>query len=218
VRNSLQILLRLTAGALAVVLLAGCRGTTSEKPPIHIVPNMDYQKRFDPQSRNTFFADGRSMRPLVPGTVARGFLRDDTQFHFGRTGDGEFVPEIPVPITREFLLRGRERYEIYCAPCHGRAGDGQGVIMTGQYGYVPAPTYHSDQLRAVPDGYLFDVLTNGVRSMPGYGHLVPIADRWAIVTYIRALQRSQNASASDVPGGVLSEMQQQSRTNVQVGN
>jgi mono/diheme cytochrome c family protein len=205
-------------GLLPVVVLTGCRGTTSEKPPIHIVPNMDYQLRFDPQSRNALFADGRSMRQPVPGTVARGFLRDDTRFYFGRTPDGEFVQDIPATVTREFLLRGRERYEIYCAPCHGRAGDGQGVIMTGQYGYVPAPSYHTDQLRAVPDGYLYDSLTNGVRSMPGYGHLVPVADRWAIVSYVRALQRSQNASASDVPGGVLSEMQQQSRTNIQVGN
>jgi len=191
-----------------VVLLGGCRGTTSPKPPIHINPNMDWQERFDPQAANAMFSDGRAMRPLVAGTVPRGFLREDSRFYFGRDDAGNFIASLPVPATGELLTRGQERYEIFCAPCHGASGDGQGVITTGNYGYIPAPTYHSDDLRSRPDGYLYAVVANGVRSMPGYGRQVPVADRWAIVAYIRALQRSQHAEASDVPAGVLSSQGQ----------
>jgi mono/diheme cytochrome c family protein len=184
-----------------MLLLAGCRGGTSTAPPIHINPNMDLQERYDPQEENTFFADRRSMRPPVAGTVARGFLREDTAFHFGRVASGDFVSTSPVSITAELMVRGEERYEIFCAVCHGSAGDGQGIIMTGGYGYVPAPTYHSDLLRSVPDGYMFDVISNGVRSMPGYAQQIPVTDRWAITAYLRALQRSQNAQGVDVAGG-----------------
>lgn len=183
----------------ALVALTGCRGSTSDAPPVHINPNMDQQQRFDPQEANRFFEDGRAMRLPVAGTVARGFLKEDIEFWEGRTETGEFVRSIPMDVTMEFMERGRDRYDIFCAVCHGLSGDGQGIIMTGDYGYVPAPTYHSDFLRAAPDGYLYDVVRNGVRSMPGYGQQVPVADRWAIVAYIRALQRSQNATESDVP-------------------
>lgn len=191
----------------ASVALGGCRGTTSPEPPLHISPNMDLQERFDPQAANAFFADGRAMRPPVAGTVARGFLREDARFFYGREEDGSFVEEMPVPATIDMLRRGQERYTIYCAPCHGPAGDGQGIIMTGNYGYVPAPTYHSDALREQPDGYLYEVVVNGVRTMPGYGTQIPVADRWAIVGYIRALQRSQNADRADVPADVLAGME-----------
>ncbi len=199
-------LLSVTVAVLvAAGALLGCRGTSSPAPPVHINPNMDWQERFDPQAANAFFRDGRAMRPLVPGTVARGFLRDDVRFFFGREESGEFVATLPLPVTAELLSRGRERYNIYCAPCHGEAGDGQGIISTGNYGYVPAPTYHSDNLRSQTDGYLYEVATNGVRSMPGYASQVPVADRWAIVAYIRALQRSQHADRADVPASIVSE-------------
>ena len=188
--------------AVMTVMLASCRGTQSDAPPIHLNLNMDYQERFDPQEANPFFADNRSMRPLVPGTVARGTLREDVAFFEGRTDGGGFVTRMPVPATRELLERGQERYNIYCAVCHGEAGDGQGIISTGGYGYTPATSYHDDRLRQAPDGYLYDVISNGVRTMPPYGHQVKPADRWAIVAYIRALQRSQYASAEDVPADV----------------
>ncbi|MBT8399642.1 MAG: cytochrome c [Rhodothermia bacterium] len=188
---------------LGLIVLAGCRGTTSPSPPIHINPNMDWQERFDPQAANPMYADGRAMRPLVAGTVARGFLREDVRFYFGRDEAGNFVTSMPVPATAELLERGQERYQIFCSPCHGDAGDGQGIVTTGNYGYVPAPTYHTDNARNQPDGYFYDAIVNGIRSMPGYGRQIPVADRWAIVAYIRALQRSQNADAADVPASVI---------------
>lgn len=196
---------------LAVLLvglaLAGCKGTSFDQPPVHINPNMDFQQRFDPQEENRFFADHRAMRPAVAGTVARGFLNADTRFFLGREADGTLVSATPVPITRELLVRGQERYNIYCAPCHGEAGDGRGIIMTGNYGYVPAPTYHSEALRAQPDGHYYDVILNGVRSMPSYAQQVPVADRWAIVAYIRALQRSQNPAPTDLPATEQASLQ-----------
>lgn len=193
--------------SLTVIALAGCRGSTSTAPPVHVNPNMDIQFKVDPQEQSRFFADGRGMRPPVVGTVARGFLREDTRYYYGRDESGALVDRLPVELTRDLLERGRDRYEIFCAVCHGTAGDGQGIIMTGGYGYVAAPTYHSDALRAQPDGHFFDVITYGVRTMPGYAQQVPVADRWAITAYIRALQRSQYASAADVPPGTLTNTQ-----------
>jgi mono/diheme cytochrome c family protein len=139
------------------------------------------------------------MRAPVRGTVARGELKDDTALWAGRDASGAFVADNPLTVDLALLERGREKYDIYCSVCHGLAGDGQGIIMTGGYGYVPAPTYHSDMLRAQPDGYIYDALTWGIRSMPGYGTQIKVEDRWAIVSYIRALQRSQAASVDDVP-------------------
>lgn len=192
---------------LAVLLLASCRGTEHEHTPIHLNLNMDYQERYDPQEANPFFADNRSMRPLVPGTVARGMLRENSEFYRGRTSDGSYVAEMPVPLTRALLERGQARYDIFCTPCHGAAGDGDGLITAGGFGYTPAPTYHNDRLREIEDGYLYDVIANGIRTMPAYGHQVPVADRWAIVAYIRALQRSQYADPGDVPPSIRAEIQ-----------
>jgi mono/diheme cytochrome c family protein len=197
--------LALLAAVAAPLVLAGCRGMKSDDPPVHPNPNMDHQQRFEEQEANPFFADDAAMRTPVPGTVARGRLRttENAPALLGRTAAGDFVAEIPVQVTAALVERGQERYEIYCSVCHGLAGDGRGVIMAGNggqgYGFTPAPTYHSDFLRTVPDGYLYDVIANGVRSMPSYGHEVSPADRWAIVAYVRALQRSQNATAEDVP-------------------
>ena len=163
---------------------------------------MDFQERFEAQEANDFFADGRAMRTPLPGTIPRGFLRDDVGYHFGRLEDGSFLTAAPVTLTSALMARGRERYEVFCTPCHGLAGDGLGIVSTGGYGLVPAPTYHDDRMRSVEDGYLFDVVSNGVRTMQGYGYQIPPEDRWAIVAYLRALQRSQNANAADVPAEV----------------
>ena len=202
---------------IALLLLAGCRGMEKERPPFHPNLNMDFQESFEPQERNPFFADDAAMRQPVPGTIARGFLREDTRFYYGRTGAGDFVEEIPVPVTLALLERGQERYDIFCSMCHGSAGDGNGIIMTGGYGYTPAPTYHSDRLREVPDGYLYDVIANGVRNMPAYGAQVPVADRWAIVAYLRALQRSQYSTEEDIPPSIMRRIEQEGAANIEGG-
>ncbi len=196
---------RLLLLALAsVVALGGCRGMTSEAPPIHPNLNMDYVQRYEAQEANPLFADGAAMRQPVAGTISRGGLRTEgnAPFYYGRTGDGAYVGEIPIEVSASLLMRGQERYEIYCTPCHGTAGDGRGIVAVGNggqgYGFV-VPSYHTDALRARPDGYVYDVIQNGVNTMPSYGHEIAAADRWAIVAYVRALQRSQNATADDVP-------------------
>jgi mono/diheme cytochrome c family protein len=155
------------------------------------------------------------MRTPPSGTVARGLLKADSRFYAGRTEAGEYVERAPVPVTRALLERGQERYDIYCTVCHGRAGDGNGIIMTGNYGYTPAPTYHSERLRNVTDGYLYDVIANGIRNMPGYAQQIPVSDRWAIVVYIRALQRSQNASEGDVPESITAQIEQGRSANME---
>ena len=195
--------LSLLAIAALAVGLGGCRGMTSEAPPIHPNLNMDYVQRYEAQEANPLFADGAAQRQPVAGTIARGGLRTEgnAPFHFGRTADGAYVEDIPIEVTASLIERGEERYNIFCTVCHGLAGDGRGIVAVGlegqSYGFA-VPSYHTDALRARPDGYVYDVILNGVNTMPSYGHEMAAADRWAIVAYVRALQRSQNASAADV--------------------
>ncbi|MEO1022431.1 MAG: c-type cytochrome [Bacteroidota bacterium] len=179
-------------------LLISCQGSISEKPPIHPNMNMDQQPRKEAQEVNSFFEDGRSMRQPVEGTIARGLKKDDVEYYQGVTLAGDYVEEIPVALTKDFIYRGKRQYEIFCTPCHGGAGYGQGIIMTGQYGYVPAPSYHEDRLVDAPDGELYSAIYNGVRSMPSYATQIPVEDRWAIVAYIRALQRSQRVEEQEM--------------------
>jgi mono/diheme cytochrome c family protein len=176
-------LLLATAG---VLLLANCRSDMQEMP---------YQR---PLVESDFYADRRSERPIIPGTVARGHLDADTYFYTGKIGsnDGDYLP---MPVTADLMARGQQRFNIYCSPCHGEAGDGNGMIV--QRGYKHPPSYHIDRLRRAPIGYFFDVMTNGYGAMPDYAEQIPAADRWAIAAYIRALQLSQHASEADVPPG-----------------
>lgn len=194
----------------AALLLGGCRSMESDRPPIHPNMNMDMQNRFDAQEANPLFADNAAMRRPPTGTIARGLLREDSRYYAGRTEEGAYVDQMPVPVTRALLERGQERYEIYCTVCHGGAGDGEGIIMAGDYGYTPAPSFHDDAVRErmAADGYVYDVITNGIRNMPSYAQQIPVADRWAIVAYVRALQRSQNATEADLPEGVLSDLKE----------
>ncbi|MEX2436355.1 MAG: cytochrome c, partial [Balneolaceae bacterium] len=150
------------------MMLMSCRGQISEKPPIHPQQNMDFQERFNAQEENPFFADNRAMRTPVEGTIARGNLKDNSALYEGVDENGNFVEEIPFELTRAFLYRGKERYDIFCTPCHGGTGNGQGIVMTGGYGYVPAPTYHSERSRNLPDGEFYSAITNGIRNMPSY--------------------------------------------------
>jgi cytochrome c5 len=193
-------------GMLVVSLaVLGCiRGNPTEKPPIHVNPDMDDQPRYDAQEASPFFADGSAMRMPVPGTVARGDLKLDRVYYEGKNSNGEPVKESPVLFSKKVLERGRERYDIYCAACHSRVGDGQGTVV--QRGYIPAPSFHQDYVREYADGHIYDVINNGIRNMPAYGHQIPVDDRWAIVGYMRALQKSQNASKDDVPEEILKDL------------
>lgn len=155
------------------------------------------EARFEPLEASTFFDDGASARPLVAGTVARGDLQDDEALYTGKI-DGKYVNDLPVEFNRALLVRGQERFNIYCSPCHGRLGDGSGMIV--RRGFRRPPSFVStERLLNAPLGHYFDVITNGFGAMPSYASRVAPRDRWAIAAYIRALQRSQNGSVEDVP-------------------
>lgn len=182
----------------ALAIIFGCtREKPSEKPPIHLNPNMDNQPKYKAQSQSGFFENQATMRKPVAGTIARGFLQDDKEYYEGKNADGSFVRNAPVEVTVQLLERGRERYDIYCSPCHSRVGDGKGIMISR--GYVPPPSFHTDRIRNLPDGEIYDVITKGVRNMPPYANQINPDDRWAIVKYLRALQRSHNASIDDIP-------------------
>jgi mono/diheme cytochrome c family protein len=194
---------KIVISVIITVLFTGCfQGTPSEKTPIHLNPNMDDQPKYEPMEESRFFADKSSLRAPVPGTVARGELHSDVFYYLGTDTQGNFIKELPVPLTAQLLQRGLERFDIYCAPCHGAAGDGTGIVV--KKGYMPPPTFHQQRLRDVTDGHIFDVIGNGIRNMPKYGHQVAVSDRWAIVAHMRALQRSQNTTLEDVPEDIQS--------------
>ena len=192
---------RRVLGALAltsVVALSGCaRGCTSSRPPIHLNPSMDDQPKVRPQTASTFFYDGASMRQPVPGTVPIGGLKEDAAFFTGKGADGQFVATIPVTVDEALLERGRQRYVIYCQPCHDARGDGRGILF--QRGNVPTATFHQEKILKYPDGQIFDIMTNGQGLMPAYRWPIPPADRWAIIAHIRDLQRKRLASATSAP-------------------
>lgn len=173
-------------GLLVVLALAGCRQDMHDQP------------RFKPLAKSDFYGDLRSARAPVEGTVARGQLHEDTYFYTGKNENnpGDYLP---FAVSEEVLMRGRERFNIYCAPCHSQLGDGNGVIV--QRGYRRPPSYHVERLRKAPLGYFFDVMTNGFGAMPDYAAQISPRDRWNIAAYIRALQLSQNAAATDVAVG-----------------
>jgi mono/diheme cytochrome c family protein len=177
-----------TIAVLAVITLASaCR------------LDMHVQPRENPLSRSDFFADQRSARPLVEGTIARGQLHADSYFYTGKFGanPGDVMP---FPVSKEVLDRGRERYNIFCAPCHSRVGDGNGFVPSRGFPRKP-PSFHDARLEKAPLGYFFDVITNGFGIMADYASQIPTEDRWDIVAYVRALQLSQHATMADVPAG-----------------
>ncbi|MFU8848682.1 MAG: c-type cytochrome [Opitutales bacterium] len=202
----------------AVVSIFGFRGSLSEKPPIEVFPDMDRQARYKPQGENNFFADRRNDRPIPVNTVARGnylnyeqvFSEDFNDSNLGRTSflqgkntDGSWVAKLPVEVDYSLMEKGRQRFEIFCSACHGSAGDGNGV--TKPYGIL-ATSFHDDRLRNEADGYIYDVIANGKGLMYGLKDRLTPEERWAVVLYLRALQRSQNASAADVPAGERAEL------------
>jgi hypothetical protein len=157
---------------------------------------MEDRGRVKPLEPSAWFADGQSSRHLVPGTVARGRLHEDTHLETGRVG-GKLAEEFPFAITRDDLVRGRERYGIFCTPCHDAAGTGLGMIV--RRGYRQPPSLHLERLRVAPAGHFFDVITHGFGAMPAYAAQVPVRDRWLVTAWIRALQLSQNAKLEDAP-------------------
>jgi mono/diheme cytochrome c family protein len=188
--------LRTSASRVALVLLVALAATACRQD-MHDAP------RYEPLEASTFFANGQSARPLLAGTVARGFLREDDHLYTGKV-EGVLAETFPMEVTGAVMARGQERFDVFCAPCHGRTGVGDGMIV--QRGFRAPPSFHDDRLRGAPAGYFFDVMTNGFGAMQDFASQVPVADRWAITAYIRALQLSQSAPATDVPADRRAEL------------
>lgn len=207
-----------TLAFLVVLLISvmGFRGLISTRPPIEVFPDMDHQAKYKPQAASKFFADGRADRPIPAGTVPYGrdtiakhdrngrihfddpaFLRADDFRYAGKAADGSFARGFPVEVTPELLGRGQGRFEIYCAPCHGKLGDGNGI--TKSYAMLATPSYHDDRLRTMAEGEIFNTITNGKNTMMSYADKLSPYDRWAVIAYVRALQRARHATLADVP-------------------
>jgi hypothetical protein len=183
---------RVVAPILLAVVAVGCG---SNNPPVEIFSDMRRQPKYLPQEASALFADGRASRPPVPGTVARGELKEDTVFYTG-TRDGNYVAN-PLPLDLTVLKRGQERFNIYCAPCHDRTGAGRGIVAQRSL-WLPI-NLQEQRIRDMADGQLFDTITHGKRTMPGYRFQIPERDRWSIVAYVRALQRATSGTVNDVP-------------------
>ena len=181
-RNRAFVILLLSAFCL--LPLSGCRQKMANQP------------RYDPLEPSDFFADGMAARPRIAGTIARGEITDNPFFDTGKI-NGQVADGFPMPVTMDLINRGHDRFDIYCAQCHGRVGDGNGMIPSR--GYRRPPSFHTETLRTATSGHFFDVMTNGFGAMPPYGTMIPPQDRWAIAAYIRALQLSQNGTVADVP-------------------
>ena len=186
--HTLLVALLLACGAL---LMAGC------------YQNMANQPKYNPMDPSDFFPNGSSAQTQVPDTVARGQLRDDALLFTGKA-NGQDASVFPFPVTSDVMQRGQARFNIYCSPCHGETGQGNGMIV--QRGYSQPPNFHQDRLRCAPVGHFFDVITNGFGAMPSYASQIPAVDRWAIIAYIRALQLSENAPYSDVPADQVGQL------------
>lgn len=197
---------RLGASVLGVALfgaaLLGCRGETTKETPFVGIRGMYNQPKYSMQQESSFFADKRNMRPAVEGTVSREEEVDEARGR-GRLEDGSgYVLTIPPEAVKAaggmepLVTRGQDRFKIYCTPCHDTTGSGDGMAV--RHGMIKPPSFHQDRLRHIPDGQLFATITNGVRNMPAYGPQIPVADRWAIVGYVRALQLSQAQVASEM--------------------
>ena len=170
----------------AVLSIFGLRGTPSKNPPVEIFSDMDRQPKYKPQSESGFFADGRTDRPVPANTVPREGFIEDVQLATGKTDAGEFASGFPIEVTLELMERGQDRFQIFCAPCHGSLGDGAGI--TRQYGMAATPTYHDDRLRNMSEGEIFNTITHGKNLMGRYGDKMSVEDRWAVIAYVKKLQ------------------------------
>lgn len=194
----------ITIAGLLLVAVSGCEGGTFSQPPIHPQQNMDFQKRFEAQEENPFFKDGRAMRHPVENTVAVGNLRTDDHLFTGMI-DGEHVETLPkndeqgkpIVLSEEWLERGQERFNIFCTPCHGFTGEGNGLAV--QRGMLKPTSLYDERLQGMGIGYFYDVITNGKRNMGPYASQIPVRDRWAIASYVRVLQRSRAGTIDQIP-------------------
>lgn len=177
----------------AAMSLTGCRQDMHDQPRYRIA------------SASDFWSDGRSVRPQVAGTVARGGLKTDTAYYTGKV-NGRNIMEFPIPITKEVIARGKDRFTIYCTPCHGLTGYGDGIIVTR--GLKNPPSYHSEAMREQPVGHFFDVMSNGLGSMASYAARIPVQDRWAIISYIRVLQQSQNVKLTQLTADEVAKVRE----------
>lgn len=202
----------LWSGAVCLLGLTGCRGWESEKPPVHLIPNMDTQEKGKAYRKDDtgLFADGRMMRPPVEGTVAIGQLDEDDAYFKGLDEKGEFVLKLPAAIraddgsaTPEAIARGKDRFKVYCSPCHGAAGDGEGTVNAAKGLLVPPPSMFSDRVKELKNGKLYAAMLNGVNNgnMASYAAQLPVDDRWAIVAFVRDLERGKDSNQSWEPGG-----------------
>jgi mono/diheme cytochrome c family protein len=213
--------------AFVVVLLVsvmGFRGLRSTRPPIEVFADMEQQAKYKPQAESKFFADGRADRPIPPGTVPYGrgtgvepgrefhdpaFLRADDRYYAGKNADGSFAKGFPVAVTKELITRGKGRYMIYCYPCHGALGDGNGI--TKSYGMLITPSYHDDRIRTMPEGEIFNTITNGKNTMMSYADKLSADDRWAVIAYVRVLQRARQGVLDEVNDPAAKEALQKTK-------
>ena len=197
---------------IAVVSILGLRGVKFSKPPLYIFPDMDWQQKYQPQGENNFFADGRNDRPVAAGTISRGHGYDmkevfSSDYHYapalnpslytGKNEKGEFVTDFPLEVTQELMELGRKKFNIFCIVCHGESGDGNGI--TKSYGMIATLSYHEERLRNMAVGEIFNTDTHGKGQMNTYSDKLSPHERWAVIAFVRALQRSQNATVCDVP-------------------
>ncbi len=199
--------------AVLTVSVLGFRGTPSTRPPIELFPDMDHQAHLKPQAESAFFPDRRADRPIPAGTVSRDDLRDDDHLYLGKNADGTWARTFPaaVKLDAALLARGQDRFTIYCQPCHGALGDGNGI--TKQYGMTTTPTYFDEKRTKLTAGEIFNVISNGSQKTPegrqnmlSYADKLTAPDRWAVVAYVRALQRANAGTVADVPADKRKEL------------
>jgi mono/diheme cytochrome c family protein len=192
-------LIPIAAVVAAVVLLSGCSAGPQRSPSFRLFTDMEHQQKYQPQSESPLFADHRSNRQPPAGVVARGHLRDDDVLNTGFTPAGLYTGKNPLTITAELLKTGQTRFNTYCTPCHDRTGSGKGIVALRTPAWQPSNLLE-DRVKTLADGYIFDTITNGRRSMPAYRFQIQSEhDRWAIVAYVRALQRATSGTVADVP-------------------
>ncbi|MEL6187151.1 MAG: cytochrome c [Myxococcota bacterium] len=194
----------ITPVGLLALALAGCEGKTFTQPPIHLQQNMDFQKKFEAQEENPFYGDKRAMRYAPENTVAQGYLKTDEHLYQGKV-EGEWATTLPakdekgaaIQVSESWLERGQDRFGIYCSPCHGFTGVGNGLVV--QRGMVRPTSLYDERLQGMGVGYFFHIITNGKNNMMPYKAQIPVRDRWAIASFVRVLQRSRAATFEQVP-------------------